>query len=153
MAARCASPNTAAEYAKHPALIRLRELQTLSEVGKNANARIFIGFDKHAEVHLALRPTGKWSTPGSGPGSNAEWAQVDAYMGLFERAKVLIDNGVLNMGTFVRLYGYRLDNILGNPMIVESKLEHEKELWSDFIALCAAVKEHERNHLPERPAI
>ncbi|HWA25300.1 MAG TPA: slipin family protein [Lacunisphaera sp.] len=40
----------AAEYAKHPALIRLRELQTLSEVGKNANARIFIGFDKHAEL-------------------------------------------------------------------------------------------------------
>jgi regulator of protease activity HflC (stomatin/prohibitin superfamily) len=37
-------------YAKHPALIRLRELQTLSEVGKNANARIFIGFDKHAEL-------------------------------------------------------------------------------------------------------
>jgi regulator of protease activity HflC (stomatin/prohibitin superfamily) len=37
-------------YAKHPALVRLRELQTLSEVGKNANARIFIGFDKHAEL-------------------------------------------------------------------------------------------------------
>lgn len=37
-------------YAKHPALVRLRELQTLSEVGKNANARIFVGFDKHAEL-------------------------------------------------------------------------------------------------------
>jgi hypothetical protein len=37
-------------YAKHPALVRLRELQALSEVGKNANARIFIGFDKHAEL-------------------------------------------------------------------------------------------------------
>ena len=37
-------------YAKHPALVRLRELQTLSEVGKNANARIFIGFDKHADL-------------------------------------------------------------------------------------------------------
>lgn len=37
-------------YARHPALVRLRELQTLSEVGKNANARIFIGFDKHAEL-------------------------------------------------------------------------------------------------------
>ena len=37
-------------YAKHPALVRLRELQTLSEVGKNANARIFIGFDKHSDL-------------------------------------------------------------------------------------------------------
>ena len=42
-------------YAKHPALIRLRELQTLSEVGKNANARIFIGFDKHAELSTDTR--------------------------------------------------------------------------------------------------
>jgi regulator of protease activity HflC (stomatin/prohibitin superfamily) len=37
-------------YAKHPALVRLRELQTLSEVGRNANARIFVGFDKHADL-------------------------------------------------------------------------------------------------------
>jgi len=42
-------------YAKHPALVRLRELQTLSEVGKNANARIFIGFDKHAELSADTR--------------------------------------------------------------------------------------------------
>jgi len=37
-------------YANHPALLRLRELQTLSEISKNANARIFIGFDKHCEL-------------------------------------------------------------------------------------------------------
>ena len=42
---------TAAEaYAQHPALLRLRELQTLAETAKNANARIFIGFDKHADL-------------------------------------------------------------------------------------------------------
>lgn len=37
-------------YAHHPALLRLRELQTLSEISKNANARIFIGFDKHSDL-------------------------------------------------------------------------------------------------------
>lgn len=37
-------------YATHPSLLRLRELQALAEVSKNANARIFIGFDKHAEL-------------------------------------------------------------------------------------------------------
>src|SRR5262245_45273409 len=35
-------------YATHPALLRLRELETLSELAKSANARIYIGFDKHA---------------------------------------------------------------------------------------------------------
>lgn len=40
--------SAAEAYAKHPALLRLRELQALSETAKNANARIYVGFDKHA---------------------------------------------------------------------------------------------------------
>lgn len=34
-------------YSKHPALLRMLELETLRELSKNANARIYIGFDKH----------------------------------------------------------------------------------------------------------
>jgi regulator of protease activity HflC (stomatin/prohibitin superfamily) len=34
-------------FAKHPALLRLRELETLRELARNSNARIYIGFDKH----------------------------------------------------------------------------------------------------------
>lgn len=34
-------------YTKHPALLRMLELETLSALAKNANARIYIGFDKH----------------------------------------------------------------------------------------------------------
>lgn len=34
-------------YTKHPALLRMLELETLRELGQNANARIYIGFDKH----------------------------------------------------------------------------------------------------------
>jgi regulator of protease activity HflC (stomatin/prohibitin superfamily) len=34
-------------YATHPALLRLQELETLRELSQNANARIYIGFDKH----------------------------------------------------------------------------------------------------------
>lgn len=37
-------------YAEHPALLRLRELESLADISKNANARIFIGFDKHSGV-------------------------------------------------------------------------------------------------------
>jgi regulator of protease activity HflC (stomatin/prohibitin superfamily) len=37
-------------YSQYPALLRLRELEALSEVSKNANARIFIGFDKHTDL-------------------------------------------------------------------------------------------------------
>jgi regulator of protease activity HflC (stomatin/prohibitin superfamily) len=34
-------------FARHPALLRLRELETLRELARNSNARIYIGFDKH----------------------------------------------------------------------------------------------------------
>ena len=34
-------------YKSHPALLRLQELETLRELGRNGNARIYIGFDKH----------------------------------------------------------------------------------------------------------
>ncbi|MDR1280584.1 MAG: slipin family protein [Opitutaceae bacterium] len=37
-------------YTRHPALLRLRELEALAAMSKNANARIMIGFDKHAEL-------------------------------------------------------------------------------------------------------
>jgi regulator of protease activity HflC (stomatin/prohibitin superfamily) len=38
----------ASAYAQHPALLRLRELETLSRLAGNAEARIYIGFDKHS---------------------------------------------------------------------------------------------------------
>ncbi len=34
-------------YVAHPALLRLQELETLRELARTANARIYIGFDKH----------------------------------------------------------------------------------------------------------
>lgn len=37
----------AAAYAKHPALLRLLELETLKPLGQNANARLYVGVDKH----------------------------------------------------------------------------------------------------------
>jgi regulator of protease activity HflC (stomatin/prohibitin superfamily) len=40
-------------YSTHPALLRLRELETLHELARTANARIYIGFEKH------VRPNGE----------------------------------------------------------------------------------------------
>ena len=42
------SEAAASAYTANPALLRLRELETLRELARNANARIYIGFDKHA---------------------------------------------------------------------------------------------------------
>jgi regulator of protease activity HflC (stomatin/prohibitin superfamily) len=37
---------TAAVYAKHPELLRLEELQTLRDLGRNGNARLYLDFDR-----------------------------------------------------------------------------------------------------------
>ncbi len=42
---------TAQAYTQHPALLRMLELETLRDLARNANARIYIGFDKHAGVN------------------------------------------------------------------------------------------------------
>jgi regulator of protease activity HflC (stomatin/prohibitin superfamily) len=34
-------------YSRHPALLRLQELEALRELARTANARIYIGFEKH----------------------------------------------------------------------------------------------------------
>ncbi|MBO3736756.1 slipin family protein [Actinoplanes flavus] len=41
--------DAAQAYAEHPALLRLRELETLGALGANAAARLYIGFDKHSD--------------------------------------------------------------------------------------------------------
>jgi regulator of protease activity HflC (stomatin/prohibitin superfamily) len=48
VAALEAKQASAAAYSSHPALLRLEELEALRELGRSANARIYIGFDKHA---------------------------------------------------------------------------------------------------------
>ena len=42
-----AQDQAAQAYTTHPALLRLRELEALRELAKSAQARIYIGFDKH----------------------------------------------------------------------------------------------------------
>ena len=42
--------SAAEAYKSHPALLRLQELVTLRELARTANARIYIGFDKHLRV-------------------------------------------------------------------------------------------------------
>ena len=89
----------------------------------------------HDRVHLRLRPGGDWYKTGIGPTTLEEFAQVEDYMGLFEHCELLIRSGVLNLKMFEKLFGYRIENILANPVIVREKLIDEKHGWLDFLRL------------------
>ena len=107
-------------------------------------------FLSHKDVHVKLRPGGKWSKTKHGPDNIEEWAAEESYMGLFERIEILIENGVLDLGTVDRLYGYRIFNIVGNDIIRKSKLENERKSWEDFDKLWKAIDKRRRSNLMQR---
>ena len=102
--------------------------------------RLDDAFQRHQEVHRRLRPGGGWADEIHGPATQAEWIMVEQYMGLFERIKVMVDDGIIDLDTVDRLYGYRLFNIVGNPIIRRAKLESEAASWRDFIGLWQALE-------------
>lgn len=119
----------------------VRQLRAGQKIAKgDFLLRLDDAFQRHQEVHTRLRPGGMWADEVHGPTTQAEWIMVEQYMGLFERIKVMVDDGIIDVDTVDRLYGYRLFNIVGNPIIRREKLELEAANWGDFIGLWQALE-------------
>jgi hypothetical protein len=98
-------------------------------------------FGRHDEVHRKLRPGGPWAgAEASGPRSADDWGAVEAYMGLFEHCEAMIEQGILDDRTFKRIYLYRVQNILANPIVVEEKLIKRRDGWQTFLQLVDRMK-------------
>lgn len=134
-------------------------------------------FRRHDRVHRRLRPGGDWHLSQDGPANADEWADVDSYMGLFERIKILVDNNIIDLDTIERLYGYRIYNIVANDTIREQKIssfyprlkqsrvvrqwteletwenlkaqERENHPWCKFVELWDAIQGHRQNRPPD----
>jgi hypothetical protein len=93
-------------------------------------------FTQHNDVHTFLRPGGKWAGGVIAPSSPEEWNMVERYMGMFERVKVLMDDGLLDVDVDVdadeRFYGYRIRNIIANQEIVRVKQLHSEVEWTNL---------------------
>lgn len=97
-------------------------------------------FARHDAVHRRLRPGGVWTNP-SGPVSPEEWADVEAYMGLFEHCEIMIGQGLIDAKTFHEIYAYRLRNIVTNDVIRCAKLVPPLAAgWSRFISLARRMR-------------
>jgi hypothetical protein len=79
-------------------------------------------FAMHDEVHLNLRPGGKWASGKVGPKTSEEWAKVEDYMGLFEHCELMLENKMIDWKMFKAIFGYRMNNILNNEIILQGKL-------------------------------
>ena len=65
-------------------------------------------FEAHKKTHRRFRPggsdtpddIGRWSGPNAeGPATAQDWADVEAYMGLFERISRMVDDGLIKPRT------------------------------------------------------
>jgi hypothetical protein len=108
-------------------------------------------FLEHKRVHRRLRPrhrgapagsteVGAW-TGGAGPVSADDWADVEAYLGLFERIAVLVERKLLDPDVVLRLYGYRMSNIWANDIIRREKLIERAGGWQDFLRLSETLED------------
>jgi hypothetical protein len=92
-------------------------------------------FEKHDTIHRRLRPGGDWAGAKGGPGNAEEWAQVEAYMGLFEHCEIMLDQKLIDERTFKEIYRYRLSNIVANDTIRREKLCERPQGWKRFLEL------------------
>ena len=125
----------------------------LKATKRSQQAQALFQFDETLEryfpVHKKLRPGGEWAAP-EVTLTRDSWAEIERYMDLFERAKILIDDGFLELEAFDHLYGYRIRNIRANPTIAREKLEKRAYGWKYFLELEQSLNRHraERNAEP-----
>ena len=79
-----------------------------------------------------------------------EWASVEDYMGLFEHCKIMLDKEMLDWNTFMKIFAYRVGNLLNNRFIVKAKLVEKAAWWVDFIALIGELGRREPEKWKER---
>lgn len=87
-------------------------------------------FASHDNVHKKLRPGGEWAKPGKEDeprrGSDDE-ADLIAYMGLFEHCEFMLQQKLIDEGTFKRIYAYRLNALLRNNSVKRKLAMHDSQ--------------------------
>ena len=93
---------------------------------------------EYHDVHTALAPGGGWHKSSGFPASAADLRRLEAYMGILEHCKIMIDSKLLSWPTFVAVYKYRLSNLASNPYICQAKLIKAAKDWAHLNELLRA---------------
>jgi hypothetical protein len=89
----------------------------------------------------------EWSNDEEKFPSEEDWSKLEAYMGFFEHCESMIDQNLIDWETFRDIYGYRIELIVANPIIVREKLINRRYGWKRFLKLLARFEsESELKH-------
>lgn len=134
--------------------------EAVQESKKNARGDFLLRLDEafqlHRDIRAKLGPGGRWYRGEHGPKFPEDNAEVQTYMGLFERMQILIEEGIIDIDTVDRIYGHRFFFIVINPIIYQERLVKHVRDWTDFIKIWKALEQSrlaKNRSLPEnRPS-
>jgi hypothetical protein len=88
------------------------------------------------KINHKLFPGGAWNEKGFNLNqiSNAEFSDFNSYLGYFEIAKFMLDNGSLSKREFRTFFFYRLSNIAYCTAAMEN-INQNIDSWTNLIAL------------------
>ena len=111
--------------------------KNLERSRQSSQMQTLLAFDELLEhyhhIHSGVRPGGKLI--GKDELEHQEIVDVERYLGLFERAKVFIDDGYVSVEHFKMMYGYRMNNLAKQPWVRKRKLQEEAKGWKYFLEL------------------
>lgn len=67
--------------------------------------------------------------------NHQDQVDIERYLGLFERAKVFMDDGYVSEEDFKMMYGYRMSNLASQPWVRKEKLQKRAKGWKYFLEL------------------
>ena len=92
-------------------------------------------FNDYSDISSKLYPNGEWSNLDTFNLINAEdFLRFNVYAGVFEVAKLMLENDSLKKNEFETFFLYRLSNIATCPAAMEN-INQNIESWKNLIAL------------------
>lgn len=113
--------------------------KNLERSRQSSQLQALLAFDELLEhyhhIHSGMRPGGRFVSTNGIELEHQDVVDIERYLGLFERAKVFIDDGYLSLDHFKMMYGYRMKNLAAQPWVRKNKLQAEAEGWRYFLEL------------------
>ena len=91
---------------------------------------------RHDEIHRRLA-AGEWREAAP---TRDDRAQLQPYLGLFERVSLLVNSGLVSATEVDKLYGYRLDVVLWNTRVHGLAVSNPQG-WGNYLALQRTIDE------------
>lgn len=119
-----------------------------------ARSQFLLDLDRRLRDHVGVAFDVR--SPSWTPKDDAEGFELARYMGLIERMAILVDDGIVDLSTVRKLYGWRMRWLIANQC-VRQDLADRREGWRTFIELWCRLDEQCHRDLgeglcPEHPA-